>query len=134
VVNLKRGDTEAALKREIEQIGADRRKLNQDLIDTAGRIRGLNTARAGACSTRTSNASPASTAMSVGPRSPASVSAAFTVPTARTDGTGRRSGPAVASSTTSSSRADGPGPTRVFAQLVDDASGVPSNGGQEDIP
>ena len=32
---------EAALKREIEQIGADRRKLNQDLIDTAGRIRGV---------------------------------------------------------------------------------------------
>ena len=29
-------ETEAALKREIEQIGADRRKLNQDLIDTAG--------------------------------------------------------------------------------------------------
>ena len=34
-------ETEAALKREIEQIGADRRKLNQDLIDTAGRIRGV---------------------------------------------------------------------------------------------
>jgi septal ring factor EnvC (AmiA/AmiB activator) len=32
---------EAALKREIEQLGADRRKLNQDLIDTAGRIRGV---------------------------------------------------------------------------------------------
>jgi len=32
-------ETEAALKREIEQIGADRRKLNQDLIDTASRIR-----------------------------------------------------------------------------------------------
>jgi murein hydrolase activator len=32
-------ETEAALKREIEQIGADRRKLNQALIDTAGRIR-----------------------------------------------------------------------------------------------
>jgi len=32
-------ETEATLKREIEQIGADRRKLNQDLIDTAGRIR-----------------------------------------------------------------------------------------------
>jgi len=32
-------EAEAALKREIEQIGADRRKLNQDLIDTAGRIR-----------------------------------------------------------------------------------------------
>jgi len=31
----------AALKREIEQLGADRRKLNQDLIDTAGRIRGV---------------------------------------------------------------------------------------------
>ena len=36
-------ETEAALKREIEQIGADRRKLNQDLIDTAGRIRGVET-------------------------------------------------------------------------------------------
>jgi len=36
-------ETEAALKREIEQIGADRRKLNQDLIDTASRIRGVET-------------------------------------------------------------------------------------------
>ena len=35
----KSAETEAALKREIEQIGADRRKLNQDLIDTAARIR-----------------------------------------------------------------------------------------------
>ncbi len=34
-------ETEAALKREIEQIGSDRRKLNQDLIDTARRIRGV---------------------------------------------------------------------------------------------
>ena len=34
-------ETEAALKREIEQIGSDRRKLNQDLIDTAGRIRSV---------------------------------------------------------------------------------------------
>ncbi len=34
-------ETEAAIKREIEQIGADRRKLKQDLIDTAGRIRGV---------------------------------------------------------------------------------------------
>jgi len=34
-------DTEAALKREIEEIGADRRKLNQDLIDTATRSRDL---------------------------------------------------------------------------------------------
>jgi len=34
-------EAEAALKREIEQIGADRRKLNQDLIGTAGRIRGV---------------------------------------------------------------------------------------------
>lgn len=33
--------TETALKREIEQLGADRRKLNQDLIDTAGRLRGV---------------------------------------------------------------------------------------------
>jgi septal ring factor EnvC (AmiA/AmiB activator) len=37
----KSADTEAALKREIETIGADRRKLNQSLIDTAGRIREL---------------------------------------------------------------------------------------------
>jgi septal ring factor EnvC (AmiA/AmiB activator) len=34
-------ETEAALKREIEQIGADRRKFNRDLIDTAGRLRGV---------------------------------------------------------------------------------------------
>lgn len=34
-------ETEAALKREIEQFGADRRKLAQDLIDTAGRLRGV---------------------------------------------------------------------------------------------
>jgi septal ring factor EnvC (AmiA/AmiB activator) len=34
-------ETEAALKREIEQIGADRRKLNKDLIDTAARLRGV---------------------------------------------------------------------------------------------
>jgi septal ring factor EnvC (AmiA/AmiB activator) len=34
-------EAEAELKREIEQIGVDRRKLNQDLIDTAGRIRGV---------------------------------------------------------------------------------------------
>ena len=37
----KSADTEAALKREIEEIGADRRKLNQDLIDTAARSREL---------------------------------------------------------------------------------------------
>ena len=37
----KSADAEAALKREIEQIGADRRKLNQDLIDTATRLRGV---------------------------------------------------------------------------------------------
>jgi septal ring factor EnvC (AmiA/AmiB activator) len=37
----KSADTEAAIKREIEEIGADRRKLNQDLIDTATRSRGL---------------------------------------------------------------------------------------------
>jgi septal ring factor EnvC (AmiA/AmiB activator) len=36
-------EAEAALKREIEKLGADRRKLNQDLIDTAGRIRGVET-------------------------------------------------------------------------------------------
>ena len=34
-------ENEAALKREIEQIGADRRKLNQDLIDTAARTRAV---------------------------------------------------------------------------------------------
>jgi septal ring factor EnvC (AmiA/AmiB activator) len=34
-------DSEAALKREIESIGVDRRKLNQSLIDTAARIRDL---------------------------------------------------------------------------------------------
>jgi septal ring factor EnvC (AmiA/AmiB activator) len=34
-------EAEAALKREIEQIGADRRKLNRDLIDTAARLRGV---------------------------------------------------------------------------------------------
>jgi len=37
----KSAETEAALKREIEQIGTDRGKLNQDLIDTAGRLRGV---------------------------------------------------------------------------------------------
>jgi septal ring factor EnvC (AmiA/AmiB activator) len=37
----KAADAEAALKREIEQIGTDRRKLNQDLVDTATRIRDL---------------------------------------------------------------------------------------------
>jgi septal ring factor EnvC (AmiA/AmiB activator) len=39
VEQKKSAETEAALKREIEQIGADRRKLNQDLIDTAARLR-----------------------------------------------------------------------------------------------
>ena len=39
----KTAESEAALKREIEQLGADRRKLNRDLIDTAGRIRGVET-------------------------------------------------------------------------------------------
>jgi len=34
-------ETEAALMREIEQIGANRRKLNKDLIDTAARLRGV---------------------------------------------------------------------------------------------
>jgi len=34
-------EAETSLKREIDQIGADRRKLNQDLIDTAARLRGL---------------------------------------------------------------------------------------------
>jgi septal ring factor EnvC (AmiA/AmiB activator) len=37
----KSAEAEASLKREIEQIGADRRKLNQDLIDTATRLRGI---------------------------------------------------------------------------------------------
>jgi septal ring factor EnvC (AmiA/AmiB activator) len=37
----KSADTEAGLKREIEEIGADRGKLNQALIDTAGRLRGV---------------------------------------------------------------------------------------------
>lgn len=37
----KAADAEAALKREIETIGADRRKLNQDLVDTATRVRDL---------------------------------------------------------------------------------------------
>ena len=37
----KSAETEAALKREIEQIGADRRKLNQALIDTAARTRSV---------------------------------------------------------------------------------------------
>jgi len=37
----KSADTEAALKLEIEQIGADRRKLNQELIDTAAHSRDL---------------------------------------------------------------------------------------------
>jgi septal ring factor EnvC (AmiA/AmiB activator) len=35
------GEKEAALKREIEQIGADRRKLAQDMIDTAARLRAV---------------------------------------------------------------------------------------------
>ena len=35
----KSAEKEAELSREIEQIGTDRRKLNQDLIDTAGRLR-----------------------------------------------------------------------------------------------
>ncbi len=37
----KSAETEAALKREIEKIGEDRRKLNRDLIDTAARLRGV---------------------------------------------------------------------------------------------
>ena len=35
----KSAEAEAAIKREIEKIGADRRKLNQDLIATAARLR-----------------------------------------------------------------------------------------------
>ena len=37
----KSAENQAALKREIEQFGADRRKLAQDLIDTAGRLRAV---------------------------------------------------------------------------------------------
>jgi septal ring factor EnvC (AmiA/AmiB activator) len=37
----KSAEAEAALKREIERIGADRRKLAQDMIDTAARLRGV---------------------------------------------------------------------------------------------
>ena len=37
----KSAETEAALKQEIEQFGTDSRKLNQDLIDTAARLRGV---------------------------------------------------------------------------------------------
>ena len=37
----KSAETEAALKREIEKIGDDRRKLNQALIDTAAELRGV---------------------------------------------------------------------------------------------
>ena len=37
----KTAETEAAIKREIESLGTDRRKLNQDLVDTATRIRDL---------------------------------------------------------------------------------------------
>jgi len=39
----KAAEAEAGLKREIEQIGADRTKLNQDLIDTAARLRAVET-------------------------------------------------------------------------------------------
>ena len=39
----KSAEAEAVLRREIEQIGADRTKLNQDLIDTAARLRGVET-------------------------------------------------------------------------------------------
>ena len=35
----KSAETEASIKREIEEIGTDRRKLNQELIDTAARLR-----------------------------------------------------------------------------------------------
>src|SRR6476646_528301 len=38
---LRGAQTEAAIKREIEQIGSDRRKLNQSLIDTAARLRAV---------------------------------------------------------------------------------------------
>jgi septal ring factor EnvC (AmiA/AmiB activator) len=40
---LKSAETEAAIKHEIEEIGADRRKLNQALIDTATRVRDVET-------------------------------------------------------------------------------------------
>src|ERR1041385_8942869 len=47
----KSAEQEAALKREIENLGADRRKLNQELIDTANLVRGLES-RIGATETR----------------------------------------------------------------------------------
>ncbi len=47
----KSADNEAALKREIEEIGADRRKLNQALIDTAARTRAVE-AKVSATQTR----------------------------------------------------------------------------------
>ena len=47
----KSADNEAALKREIEEIGADRRKLNQALIDTAARTRAVE-AKVAATQTR----------------------------------------------------------------------------------
>jgi septal ring factor EnvC (AmiA/AmiB activator) len=37
----KAAEREATIQREIDKIGADRRKLNQDLIDTAARLRGV---------------------------------------------------------------------------------------------
>lgn len=37
----KAAEAEAALKRDIESIGADRRKLNEDLVNTAARMRGV---------------------------------------------------------------------------------------------
>ncbi len=47
----KSAEQEAALKREIETLGADRRKLNQELIDSATLVRGLET-RIGQTETR----------------------------------------------------------------------------------
>jgi murein hydrolase activator len=44
----KAAETEAKLRREIESIGEDRRQLNQQLIDTAARIRAAETQIAGA--------------------------------------------------------------------------------------
>jgi murein hydrolase activator len=44
----KAAETEAKLRREIESIGEDRRQLNQQLIDTAARIRAAETEVAGA--------------------------------------------------------------------------------------
>ena len=56
----KASETEATLTREIEALGADRRKLNQDLIDTAGRIRARR--RSSSATRRSTSRVPAPTA------------------------------------------------------------------------